>query len=288
MRKKKIAVAVIPGVGKRDQREYEKEAILPLQEQLSRHVQGDVVIELINWTHILEERQNKLRSRFDESDRDVDFGKLRHFFVSLITDIIVYQPDGEESSVYQKIHKVMAQGLQKLSQSAGEDAPLVIVSHSLGAVIASNYMRELQNASAQNNKVTTHTSQSPSTPLEKGETFAQFYTFGTFLPLYSVRHETFTDPVQVPSPQFQKRIQDDNVSLTTSPWINFYDRDDIFSLPLGFINDAYQQMVDDREVSVGGWLKSWNPLSHLEYWGDQSVLDPIVEGITALYDVELP
>ena len=45
--------------------------------------------------------------------------------------------------------------------------------------------------------------------------------------------------------------------------------------------------MTDHPINAGGgimeWmLKSWNPLSHSQYWGDDDVLDPLEEHLRAL------
>lgn len=278
----KIAVAIIPGVGKRDQEEYEQEAIQPIQQQCQERIGDNAVIELIHWTPILAEQQHTLRKGFAEADDRLDFELIRHFFVGLITDIIAYQPQGTESHTYMDIHKTVATGLDNLARRAGGDAPLVIIAHSLGAVIASNYLRELQEGAYKSELVPEEVHNlAGDSPLERGETLAQMYTLGTFLALYSVRHKEFDEPMQIPAPKIKDYYPQDDLPCR---WLNFYDRDDIFAFPLRNLNDAYHAVVDDRQVNVGGILESWNPLSHLEYWGDDNVVEPIVDGIVDLYE----
>ena len=55
---------------------------------------------------------------------------------------------------------------------------------------------------------------------------------------------------------------------------------DLLGWPLAELSDNYATAVTDHSVNAGsgilGWIvKSWNPLSHGQYWGDDEVLDPL-------------
>lgn len=59
-------------------------------------------------------------------------------------------------------------------------------------------------------------------------------------------------------------------------WKNFYDPDDPLGWPLKNLSQSYKEAVrNDYSVNVGGLLRSWNPMSHLAYWGDGDVIGPI-------------
>ena len=74
-------------------------------------------------------------------------------------------------AVYDAIHKTMAEGLKRLAGKAGPTAPLCVVAHSLGTVIACNYLYDLQKTEGSfiDKDLCTLTQV---TPLEHGETFA--------------------------------------------------------------------------------------------------------------------
>jgi hypothetical protein len=96
------------------------------------------------------------------------------------------------------VHEEFAEGLKKLTQKAGCDAPLFIVAHSLGTVIASNYLYDLQYIPEKTpDTIKTKIGHSP---LERGETLTSFYSFGSPLALWSLRYADFDQPITVPSP----------------------------------------------------------------------------------------
>lgn len=279
----KIAVALIIGVGKGDQAEYEREAVKPLQSRLADEIGDDIVFEIVHWTEILQSEKDRVRDGYKQAAQ-LNYGPLRRFFSGLITDAIAYQPQGEESDTYLRIHKTVATALDNLSNAAGSSSPLVILAHSMGGVIASNYFRELQEDTYKSELLPEEVHDiAGDTPLERGETLAQLYTMGTPLALYSVRHREFDDPISVPSPRLRSHFPPDRYPELPTQWINFYNPNDVLAYPLEFLNKAYAHYVEDRQVNVGDWRTSWNPLSHMDYWGDDEIVLPISEGITRLY-----
>ena len=151
--------------------------------------------------------------------------------------------------------------LGRLAERAGSGAPLCVLAHSLGSVIASDHLWDLQRerhgASATGREV-------GATPLERGQTLAGFYTFGSPIALWSLRHRDFGRPIRVPHGE----------------WLNFFDRDDVIASPLKPLNDAYAHAVtEDVEVKVGGALAGWNPLAHTRYWNDRALMRRIATSL---------
>ena len=53
------------------------------------------------------------------------------------------------------------------------------------------------------------------------------------------------------------------------------------------MSDEYARGVPDHRVNAGsgimGWLlKTWNPMSHTQYWGDTEVLGPLEAKLRSL------
>lgn len=180
----------------------------------------------------------------------------------------------------------MAESLKRLAEKAGETSPLCIIAHSLGTVIVCNYLHDLQKTKKSFMAADVR-SLTRDTLLERGETFASFYTFGSPVALWSLRYDDFGAPIAVPAPTLKTH----HPSLHTKKceWINFHDPDDILAYPLRKLNEAYRKVViEDRAVNVGGWLSSWNPLSHTAYWTDRDVTRPIADGLARLWKAVNP
>lgn len=168
---------------------------------------------------------------------------------------------------------MIALTLANLATEAGEKAPLCIISHSLGAVIASRYVWDLQDNDSD-----------PivpigDTPLEKGETLNLFYTLGTQIPLWSMSYDDYRKPIEMPSPKLGNHYSD-----LTGEWINFFDKDDVLGYPLQNINKHYSKVVVDKKVNAGNFFSNWTPLSHNDYWKDDEVIEPIAEALVRTWE----
>jgi hypothetical protein len=201
--------------------------------------------------------------------RGANWPTLRWAMTYFLGDVIAYQ-DGPGSPPYEGIHAQVNAALGRLAQRAPE-APLCVISHSLGTVIASDHFYDLQKASRAGNPTARNS-------LERGETLTLFYTLGSPIALWMVRYPSFDEPLVIPA-----RTSADPALQAAAQWINFHDLDDIVAYPLRGLSDAYAQAVDeDRAVSVGPLLLSATPVSHVYYWNETAVLRPIAQRIATL------
>ena len=68
-------------------------------------------------------------------------------------------------------------------------------------------------------------------------------------------------------------------------WLNFFDADDVLGYPLRPLSPSYHDAVTaDLQINVGSPLRSWNPLSHEEYWTDNDFTAPVATLIRELLD----
>src|SRR5699024_5352203 len=152
--------------------------------------------------------------------------RLRQFVVEFLGDAIAYQPTSFGGQNYDRIHATLAETLLRLKGKAGRSAPLCVISHSLGSVVAGNYFLDLQEK--REYKMGEKTKQSlGDTPLEKGDTLSLFYTMGSPMALWSVRYLDFGSPICIPAPGLV-----DLYPNIKGEWLNFYDRDDVLAYPL--------------------------------------------------------
>lgn len=274
-----IAVAIVHGMGNGMDVDSKHDIIDAIKQrfckQLDYYTDGNsseqLFIEFVDWASIFKGRENKMFKDVVESHK-LRYQSLRSFVIHYVGDVIAYQPvrEGEGKENYKKVHEKFQKTLRVLAEKAGDAAPLCVISHSLGSVVASDYFydieRRVPNAPEQFGDWTT---------MEKGETLALFYTLGTTLPLWSLRYEEFDAPINIPS----KKLQDYYKGLD-GEWLNFYDKDDVLAYPLRPVSKAYETAVkEDRAVNIGGLLEFWNPLSHTRYLTDKDVIEPIVNGL---------
>jgi hypothetical protein len=275
----KIAVAIVHGIGRQGPGFYE--GMKAEIEDRCRDVCGDdIVAEPVYWAREMQDTEDELWKRM-AGDGPMDYTKIRRLMIDFVADAMAYQPTTHDRKAYDDIHAEFAQCLRHLAEKAGEKAPLCIIAHSLGTVISSNFIYDLQNPQ---NISDTVQAVMKDTPLDRGETLTLLYTMGSPLALWSLRFRDFGQPIAVPSPKLSQHYPQ-----LKGEWINYYDRDDVAAFPLKILNDAYKQVVTaDTEVNVGGILTSWNPLAHLEYWTDRDILDPISKAIVATWKVVNP
>ena len=272
----KIAVAIIHGVGKQDEHfadgmkaELQQRFVSQLPTAIS-FPEAEIVIESVFWAPVLQRKENRLWEKM-KGAANLDFLDLRQMMIDIAADAVAYQPAPNDRDVYDNIHRLVARTLRRLAQKAGSDAPLAVIAHSLGTVIASNYFYDLQTAHRRplSGKVRSVVGRSPSA-LEAGKTFARFFTMGSPIAIWSLRYGNFGTPV--------------HLTHHDKEWLNFFDEDDIIGYPLKSVNKLYKKNVTrDVSVNVGNLLTSWNPASHLGYWTDNDVTVPIAESLVRLW-----
>ncbi|WP_045877954.1 hypothetical protein [Pseudofrankia sp. DC12] len=162
---------------------------------------------------------------------------LRWVTTEFAGDAIAYQIAGErDHTVYDAIHARVAVALRELAVAAGREAPLCVLGHSLGSVIASNYFYDLQvehghyprGGPLADGGIPTGPGRVPPqlrgapgeqptarrlvpaatrlaigpapSALERGETLTDLITLGSPLGLYSLRSRGFHRPLLVPAP----------------------------------------------------------------------------------------
>jgi hypothetical protein len=275
---KELAVVVIHGMGSQVPNYAE-----PMIEELNSRVAGmggnpnRVAWKPIYWADIVQPRQTEY---LDNARRqgDLNCNRLRAFVVSNLGDASAYQRIGPRSSAepssgaatstYLEIHQRIQESIHNLyvEQLHGADQPMVILAHSLGGHIMSNYIWDRQHAND-----TTDLSD-----FEQMETLAGIITFGCNLPLFTFAYNPVV-PIRFPGNQLPDNIQE------RAKWVNYYDSDDVLAYPLKAINSAYDAVVEaDIEINVGNLLTSWNPLSHAGYWTDDDFTIPVAEFIKSL------
>ncbi|MBW4617642.1 MAG: hypothetical protein KME21_31450 [Desmonostoc vinosum HA7617-LM4] len=281
----KIAVAVIHGIGKaspefKNKDNPEKFAggiARKLKSQVSellgedeQQIDSKLEIEAIYWAPILQDLEDELSRRLELKKLSNPWG-LRDFIIHSLADSIGYQITPKHREIYDQVHEVIAETLKELAQKAGRKAPLCIIGHSLGSVITSNYIWDLQNEVMQ--------IQVGNTPLEQGETLALYYTLGSQIALWRLRYTDFGTPITIPSPKLSNHYPN-----LEGEWVNFYDRDDVLGFPVKAINDKYKAAVkEDVEVNSGNILTNWTPFSHNGYWTDDEVTKPIAMALASMW-----
>jgi hypothetical protein len=142
----------------------------------------------------------------------------------------------------------------------------VIVAHSLGSVIASNYVWD-----AQRDRPAARATYEGATAFERGATLAGLATCGSPIALFTLALGEVVS-IEFPAPGLPPALR------AAARWVNFFDADDALAYPLRPLSPSYAAAVSaDRAINVGRVTTSWNPASHTAYLDDDSFIEPAAE-----------
>ena len=158
--------------------------------------------------------------------------QLRTGFASeFVLDIVGYLNEEVKERIQQRIK-------DDLLKIRADKEPVTFVAHSLGTVIASDFIWDRQKLHDFGNFKLNN-----------------FFTMGSPLALFALRYgaQLFNKPI--------------HIDLTFGRWINIMDKDDPIAYPLKELNKEYNEVVlKDIQVNVG-------PLgiAHVKYWPDSNI-----------------
>ncbi len=134
-----LAIAVIHGMGSQN-RGFSDAMKDEINKRVGEAKASKIRWEEIYWADVLEPRQKAYLKRA-KAGNDLDFVGLRKFVISALGDASAYRktPDAKDMT-YRNIHKRVRDVIGKLDDSATPPVPLIIMAHSLGGHIISNYI----------------------------------------------------------------------------------------------------------------------------------------------------
>ena len=262
-----IGVLVVHGIGVQE-KDFADDFISEMNDRLmGLQVAPDAVVwQPAYWADLFNDRELKLWNDLSR-DHDLDWVTVRQFFINFFADAIAYQRKlVATDDMYRQIHNRIHGNLAKLrSDLGGQDKPLIIIAHSLGSVILSNYIWDEQ------------TNQGLGTnPFECMETLASIVTFGSNIPLFTLALDKI-ECITFPPPTLPANLK------AKAKWLNLFDGDDVLGYPLKPLSPSYTQTVTaDLQINAGGLFTSWNPISHTEYWTDNDFTKPVAQLISDL------
>lgn len=262
---KKLGIGVIHGMGTHGP-DFADKMIAEINERVAdKHGKNSdqIAWQPIHWSDILDTAQSNYFQAI-KSGADVDYLKLRKFVIKALGDASGYQKvPSQQNNTYKKVHERIRDNVKTLRDKVDDNTvPLVILAHSLGGHMMSNYIYDIQ----KNDPVVAP----GENDFEKFMTFAGFMTFGCNIPLFTFAYNPIV-PIKFPAPEIVGTPLGDKAR-----WDNYYDPDDILGYPLKQISDSYDAVVDaDIPINVGGLLTSWNPASHTKYWTDNDFTKPV-------------
>ena len=276
---KTVGIAVIHGIGSQSEAQF-NETVTALSSRVNQQVDalgGNsslIAWQPIYWAYEIEKRQRTFLQDASQENR-LDYLWLRRFVVSTLGDASAYLPVKGRTNIdktYDTIHALVRHKISQLYRKLGHrEQPLIILAHSLGSVIISNHVWDIQQG----------LSHGGDSNFENMSTLTGLFTFGSTLPLFTFAYDPVR-PIAFPPPELSLARQQQ------ARWVNFYDVDDVLGYPLKQISPAYANLsqLEDREIRVGGLLTGWNPFSHFDYWTDNRFTRPVAEFVTGVLAIE--
>jgi len=255
----KLAVAIIHGIGTQpDQRDDEgqhafaQSLIAGLRQRLG--VQADeVAFQSLYWASVLDTRQYAYLARLE--DQPLRWRWLRRIVTLFLGDASGYRKVSQAyDTTYEEVHQCLRNGLQALRAKVAADTPLVVLAHSLGGHIFSNFVWDQQRIN-----------QAESCPLDPFlalETLCGLITFGCNIPLFTFACDPVV-PIRFPGQCLPNALRQQ------ARWLNLYAPADPLGYPLRPLPSYAAVVAEDRAMPVGPWYIRHTPLSHLGYWNDR-------------------
>jgi len=276
----KIAVLVVHGVGDQrrdfaDRLERSLCARVAIEAGIAREEAARALaIERVHWGPIVQGLERALWQRIHAGQR-LRYRTLRRFLVDYAADAIAYQRNGAALNSYDAIQRRCAEALHRLAERAGPDAPLCIIAHSLGSVIVSDFVWDLQKHARGEPSTLSASARATlgTTPIESAQTFMFFYTLASPIAFWTLRFDDFGTPIGFPPPDLATRFP-----RYPSEWVNFFDPDDVIGTPLRGLSPAYAERVaEDVAVTAGGHLIGSTPLAHGDhvFWVAPGIVERI-------------
>jgi len=277
---KKVAFLAIHGMGDTEITFADK-----LESKLMKKLgnkSADVYFDTVYYANIFQEHQNKLFSRVKAYD-DIDWIALRKFMLFGFSDAAGFlRKCDAEGSPYEQVQEKILDALDRCYDEVGQDADIVIIAQSLGCHVISNFIWDAQALEAKFGawRYGGFEDSPPGSALDKIRRLKKLkflYFTGCNIPIFVAG---------IPQAKI-KAIRSSSKGYSFK-WKNFYDPDDPLGWPLKNLTtrnaiESYRNEVnEDIAVNAGNIIRSWNPLSHTSYWGDNDVVNPIVEDIKRL------
>jgi hypothetical protein len=263
----RAGVLIIHGMGDPEP-SYAEGLIRRVRERLGPSA-DDAAFEACYWAPILQPKQDVTWQRMLRSGR-MDLKAARRWIMSALGDPATYLSGFFRAGrpAYADIHACVRSTLARLSDALGgrQDAPLVVLAHSLGSVIVSNYIWDEQQGAPEIGR----------TPFERMETLTGLVTYGSTIPLFLPPGRPAVC-IRFPPPMLPPPL------AAAAVWKNIYDPDDVLGYPLADIwDDPQGTRIVDVDINVGLWPASETPFSHTFYDRDGDFLEHVVELVSAV------
>jgi len=222
--------------------------------------------------------------------------RIRHFIISGFSDATAFSGFNDSNatnSPYREAQQKIYKALEDVYTVCGE-VPIVIISQSLGCQVMSNYLWDAQiywRNTILNAGIPMDTRSIWNTPPSNDipdsflclQSLKTWFTTGCNIPIFV---SGFKDVRAVHNQAYGYNFK----------WINYFDYDDVLGYPLKPLGvlfnhnntaahgQPYDNVVTDIQVNandgiLGAITSGWNPMSHTQYWGDNTVLEALASAL---------
>ena len=197
---------------------------------------------------------------------DVRWKWLRDEMLTTVAQAVGYEDD-QDLGLHEDVHDRIRACLGSLQVEIGPLAPVIIVAHSLGTIIASDYIWNTQNP-----KGPLRMGPHPEVVMERLPNLRGLVTFGSPLALWAMRWHQFGQPINIAD------------APRMGQWTNFVAACDPIGWPLKDLNASYHMEVTEDIVLPITWnWKTWTPLAHGSYWTSNRVAATIGDMVMAAW-----
>jgi hypothetical protein len=273
----RLLVLTLHGMGDTP-RDYEAPLVDGLRRRLSVDQWARVHVEPVFYQDILQGHQRAVLGAMSASG--LRWRRLREFLLFGFSDAAGLERKPHlPGSPYLRCQERILAAIERGGAALGDlHAPIVVVAHSLGCQVISNYIWDSQATSAHQGVWKGTTSDgSPADSFRRLKTLRLMFTAGCNIPIFLAGYP----PEEIVAVQTRTGGYDFS-------WRNYFDRDDALGWPLRPLSPSYGEAVEEDVaiLSGGGILgtlvSGWNPLSHGRYWKEGRFLGAVATGIERL------
>jgi len=246
-----VALCLIHGMG-RVQLGYQEKLFAQIQKNLGP-IRNRLEMAACFWAPILEQRQDATWQAMEPGAAfSGRWRRLRHWIAGALGDPVSYLSGFHcnHGTDYRLIHECLRDTLEGLEARVADPnaTPLVIVAHSLGSVIACNYLWDEQAGSGVGR-----------TAFERGETLCGLVTYGSSIPLFFPPRGSI-ECIRFPPAGVPASLRE------LGRWINVYADADILGYPLAKVWDITNgTVIEDKKLGGCCGPPWWTPLCHVHY-----------------------
>lgn len=269
---KSIGLLTIHGMGNQEINYYEPFVRL-LERRLGQGSWNEIAFESIYYQKILQDNQERTLRRL-QTAAPLSWMSLREFLLYALSDAASIEYKAAlPGSIYEQIQRIIMNALDQVYQALGQALkPVILVAHSLGSYLISNYIWDAQQERTRygvwsypiEDRAPTDEAKEQ---FQRLQTLRLLFTPGCNIPAFVAGYETI-EAINKPNPQFE--------------WLNYYDRHDPLGWPLRPLSPSYAEIVmADHEMNVGG-LIGLTPFSHNRYLSDRGFVEAVADEIEGL------